>query len=418
MNTSISPEPYALQSLTDVSELIRQQQVSPVELVATCLERIERLQPKLNAFITVAADSARQAANVAAREIQQGRWKGPLHGVPVGIKDFYDTAGLRTTAAFEPFRNRVPKRDAVGVEKLKSAGAIVIGKTNMHTLGMGTTGLESAFGPVKNPWNADYIPGGSSSGSAAAIATGLCYATLDTDAIGSCRLPAACCGVVGYKGSYGLIDMKGILEGEQPPDETIRWLSHAGLTTRSIRDTALILEVLAEPGEDGRTRVWQNAFVGKRQLRIGIVDNFRVDEDISSALEKAVVTIRGVGHAVSRASAPFTDFSNGIAKIEAERKAIGDLAFKDIDVLVLPTTPTATLTVKDAAKNGQALSSQLTMFANYYGLPAVSMPGTFDSRGLPLGLQMVAKPLEDAAVLQLAYEYEQSADVGKRHPIA
>src|SRR5262249_24425720 len=158
MNTSISPQPNALQRLTDVSELIRQGQISPVELVATCLERIERLQPKLNAFITVAADSARHAADVAAREIQQGRCKGPLHGVPVAVKDFYDTAGLRTTAAFEHFRDRVPKKDAVGVEKLRSAGAIVIGKTNMHTLGMGTTGLESAFGPVKNPWNADYIP--------------------------------------------------------------------------------------------------------------------------------------------------------------------------------------------------------------------------------------------------------------------
>src|SRR5262245_52463435 len=418
MDPSISPQAYAHQSVADVSELIRQRQISPMDLVATCLERIERLQPTLNAFITVAADSARRAADVAAREIQQGRWKGPLHGVPVGVKDFYDTAGVRTTAAFEHFRDRVPKKDARGVEKLKSAGAIVIGKTNMHTLGMGTTGLESAFGPVRNPWNADYIPGGSSSGSAAAIATGLCYATLDTDAIGSCRLPAACCGVVGYKGSYGLIDMNGILEGEQPADDTIRWLAHVGLTTRSIRDTALVLEVLTEPGEDGLTRAWRNAFSGKRKLRIGIVDNFKADKDISSGFENAVATIRGAGHAVSRASAPFTDFSKGIAKIEADRQAIGDLAFKDLDVLVLPTTPTATLTIKDAAKNGQALSPQLTMFANYYGLPAVSMPCAFDGRGLPVGLQIVAKPLDDAAVLQLAYEYEQSADVGARHPIA
>src|SRR5262245_25680969 len=261
MSTSIAPLAY--RSLADVSALIRQREISPVELVAACLERIERLQPKLTAFITVDADSARRAADVAARDIQQGRWKGPLHGVPVGVKDFYDTAGLRTTAAFSHFKDRVPTKDASGVEKLKSAGAIVIGKTNMHTLGMGTTGLESAFGPVRNPWNGDYIPGGSSSGSAAAIAAGLCYATLDTDAIGSCRLPAACCGVVGYKGSYGLIDMTGILEGEQPPDDTIRWLAHAGITTRSIRDTAIVLEALAEPDADGRARAWQGAFAGK-----------------------------------------------------------------------------------------------------------------------------------------------------------
>src|SRR5215470_9523750 len=222
-----TPEPARLQTLVEINDAIRQHRVSPVEVVTSCLDRTKSLQPRLNAFITVLGDAARDEAAIAERKIQQREWKGPLHGVPIGIKDFYDTDGVRTTAAFERFKDRVPKKDAVSVARLKAAGAIVIGKTNMHTLGMGTTGLESAFGPVKNPWNVDFIPGGSSSGSAAAIAAGLCYATLDTDAIGSCRLPAACCGVVGYKGSYRLIDMKGILEGEQPPDDTIRWLAHA-----------------------------------------------------------------------------------------------------------------------------------------------------------------------------------------------
>src|SRR5579864_167895 len=234
-----------MSNLADVSESIRQRRISPVDVVTACLERIERLQPDLNAFITVAADSALQAARTAEREIQHGAWKGPLHGIPIGIKDFYDTAGLETTAAFEPFRHRVPRNDAVGVEKLKTAGAIIIGKMNMHTLGMGTTGLESCFGPVANPWNADYIPGGSSSGSAAAVACGLCFATLDTDAIGSCRLPAACCGVVGFKGTYGLISVQGILAGEKAPEESIVWMSHAGLTTRAVEDVALLLGVLA-----------------------------------------------------------------------------------------------------------------------------------------------------------------------------
>jgi hypothetical protein len=159
-----------------------------------------------------------------------------LHGIPIGIKDFYDTAGIKTTAGFEPFKQRVPATDAVVVKKLKEAGAIIIGKTNMHKLGMGTTGLESYFGPVHNPWNAEYIPGGSSSGSAAAVASGMCYATVDTDAIGSCRLPAACCGVTGFKGTYGLINPKGILEGEEDPCPTIRWLSHPGITARDVED--------------------------------------------------------------------------------------------------------------------------------------------------------------------------------------
>jgi aspartyl-tRNA(Asn)/glutamyl-tRNA(Gln) amidotransferase subunit A len=417
MKTSVAPQPYALETLGGVSEAIRQRQVSPVEVVTTCLDRIERLRPQLNAFITVAADAALQAAKAAEKEIGRGRWKGPLHGIPVGIKDFYDTAGLETTAAFERFRNRIPKKDAVSVEKLKRAGAIVIGKTNMDTLGMGTTGLDSCFGPVRNPWNADCVPGGSSSGSAAAIASGLCYATLDTDAIGSCRLPAACCGVVGYKGSYGAIDMKGILEGEQPPDDTIRWLSHAGLTTRSIRDTALVFGVLAERHDGAKVPAWREAFAAETALRIGVADNFHADTEVANALGNAVSTIRSLGHAVSHTSAPLTDFSKGIATIEADRRAIGRLTFKDIDVLVLPTTATATPTVKDAAKNPQTLSPELTMFANYYGLPAVSVPCGSDSRGLPVGLQIVAKPGDDGSVFRLASEYEAAAGFANRHPI-
>jgi aspartyl-tRNA(Asn)/glutamyl-tRNA(Gln) amidotransferase subunit A len=416
MKTSVAPQPHAFQTLVGVSEAIRQRQVSPVQVLTTCLGRIERLRPQLNAFITVAADAALQAAKAAEKEIGQGRWKGPLHGIPVAIKDFYDTAGLKTTAAFEGFRDRIPKKDAVSVEKLKRAGAIVIGKTNMHTLGMGTTGLDSCFGPVRNPWNADYIPGGSSSGSAAAVASGLCYATLDTDAIGSCRLPAACCGVVGYKGSYGAIDMKGILEGEQPPDDTIRWLSHAGLTTRSIQDTALLLDVLAE--QNAKAPTWREALAAETALRIGVADNFQADTEMANALGKAVVTIRSLGYVVSRGEAPFTDFSKGVATIEADRRSIARLTFKDIDVLVLPTTATATPTVKDAEKHSLALSPELTMFANYYGLPAVSVPCGFDSRGLPVGLQMVAKPGDDGAILQLASQYEAAAGLTDRHPIA
>lgn len=397
-----------LSSLVDVSESIRQRRLSPVELVRSCLARIERLQPQLNAFATVLADAALEAAATAEHDIQHERWRGPLHGVPVGIKDFYDTAGVATTAAFEHFRRRVPSKDAHAVEQLKRAGAIVIGKMNMHTLGMGTTGLESCFGPVRNPCNAGYIPGGSSSGSAAAIAAGLCYATLDTDAIGSCRLPAACCGVVGYKGSFGLIDMQGILEGEQPPDETIRWLAHAGITTRSVQDTALVLDVLAQPA-DGHTGSCRTVIDAKRALRVGVANNVKAAADVTNAFASAVATLRRLAHAVSETPAPFVDFSRGIANIEADREAIGRLAFSEVDVLVLPTTITATPTVDAAANNATALSPELTMFANYYGLPAVSVPCGVDSCGLPVGLQFVARHGDDGAVLQLAAEFEHAA---------
>ena len=204
-------------TIGELSRLIRERTVSPVDVVEACLARADKLNPQLNAFITVMADQARAAAAVAASEVTAGGWRGPLHGVPVAVKDFYDTAGIKTTAAFERFANRVPTKDADVVRRLKDAGAVVIGKTNMDTLGMGTTGRESFYGPVNNPWNAQYIPGGSSSGSAAAVASGMCYATVDTDAIGSCRLPAACCGVVGFKGTYGLISARGILEGKRLP---------------------------------------------------------------------------------------------------------------------------------------------------------------------------------------------------------
>src|ERR1700732_4214612 len=229
-------------SITTIQKHVRMQKVSPVEVVNSCLKRIEQLNPKLNAFITVLADQALEQARVAEAEIKAAKWRGPLHGIPLGIKDFYDTAGIKTTAVFERFKDRVPGTDAVGVARLKEAGAIIIGKMNMHRLGMGTTGMDSYYGPVRNPWNAEHIAGGSSAGSAAAVASGMCYATLDTDAIGSCRLPAACCGVVGFKGTYGLIDPKGILEGEEDPGEMIRWFSHPGIMTRTVEDTALVLD--------------------------------------------------------------------------------------------------------------------------------------------------------------------------------
>src|SRR5688572_16474761 len=284
----------AYATIHELGKLIKAQKLSPVEVVDACLGRIEALNPKLNAFITFLADEAREQAQKAEAEIKAGKWRGPLHGIPVGIKDFYDTAGIKTTAAFEHFKDRVPTKDAESVRKLKKAGAILIGKMNMHQLGMGTTGLESYFGPVRNPWNSEYIPGGSSSGSAAALLSGMCYATLDTDAIGSCRLPAACCGVVGFKGTYGLISTQGILEGEEA-DEMILWLSHAAITTRSVQDTAILLDVLTKRNEHTKAGSFVHALTRDRRLRIGVANNFKADGEVKEAFEKAVETIRKFG---------------------------------------------------------------------------------------------------------------------------
>src|ERR1700732_4466849 len=280
--------------IATIHKRLRAQELSPVEVVNACHKRIEQLNPKLNAFITVLADQALEQARVAQAEIKAAKWRGPLHGIPVGIKDFYDTAGIKTTAGFDLFKDRVPGKDAVGVAKLKEAGAIIIGKMNMHRLGMGTTGIDSYYGPVRNPWNAEHIPGGSSAGSAAAVASGMCYATLDTDAIGSCRLPAACCGVVGLKGSYGLIDSKGILEGEQDPGEMIRWFSHPGITTRTVEDAALVLNALTKR-RDHMAVDYFDLLAKDREVRIGVADNFRGEPDVLGAFARAVETIRGLG---------------------------------------------------------------------------------------------------------------------------
>lgn len=416
MGKFTSGEEVHYAKINEISERIRERKGSPGEVVKASLERIEKLDPKLNAFITVLADEALEQAKAAEAEIKAGDWRGPLHGIPVGIKDFYDTAGIKTTAAFEHFKDRVPVKDAARVAKLKQAGAIVIGKMNMHELGMGTTSLVSFYGPVHNPWDYRHIAGGSSGGSAAAVASGMCYATLDTDAIGSCRLPAACCGVVGFKGTYGLISPRGILEGEKA-DEMILWLSHPAITTRSVQDTAIVLDVIAERNEQTRVANFFGSLTKGRKLRIGVANNFRADQEVAAAFEKAVETIRGLGYPTSSTAAPFGDPSRGIATIEADRRAIAEHAFKNVDVLLLPTTTTTVPTIKDAGTNPRALSAENTAFANYYGLPAISVPCGFDSNGLPLGLQIVGKPWDERTVLRLTHQYQEATECGKKHPI-
>ena len=276
----------------------------------------------------------------------------------------------------------------------------------MHRLGEGTTGLDSYFGPVHNPWSAEHIAGGSSSGSAAAVATGMCYATLDTDAIGSCRLPAACCGVVGFKGTYGLINPVGRLEGEEDPGEMIRWFSHPGIMTRTVEDTALVLDVLAERKES-KAGDYFDGLVKRRKLRLGVADNFRAQPEIKRAFEETVEQIRCFNYPMKSVDVPSWNPRMGLHNIESDRKAIAARAFKDIDLLLLPTTTTTVPTIKDARSNAQALSAEDTIFANYFGLPAISVPCGLDSNRLPLGLQLVGKPWDEASVLQLAYQFER-----------
>lgn len=196
-------------SIREAGDLVRRKAISPVELTRACLQKIKRLNPKLNAFITVTAEHAMAQARAAEADVQRGRWRGPLHGIPIGLKDNIDTAGVRTTLASAVFKDRVPSVDAEVVRRLKGAGAVLIGKQNLHEVAFGTTSAISHFGPVHNPWQLDRISGGSSGGSAAAVAAELCFGAVGTDAGGSIRVPAALCGIVGLKPTYGLVAMRG-----------------------------------------------------------------------------------------------------------------------------------------------------------------------------------------------------------------
>jgi aspartyl-tRNA(Asn)/glutamyl-tRNA(Gln) amidotransferase subunit A len=400
-------------SISDVMALVRERQLSPVELVRRCLQRIDELNPTINAFITVLRDEALEAAKQAEEEINAGNWKGPLHGIPLAAKDFYDTAEIRTTAAFAPFQHRVPLRDAEVITRFKDAGAILMGKTNMHELGMGTTSVASHFGSVHNPWNPDYVAGGSSGGSAAAVAAGLCFATVDTDAIGSCRLPAAACGITGFKPTYGLISTRGILEGEDSGDETIVKLSHGAVQCRSVADGALLLDVLAQPPNDAPGKASYGTCFGRlARPRIGIVTNYKASDDVEAVFRKAVEIIRSSGCEVHEIEAPLSAPFD-IERIDGDREAISASLFEHIDALILPTTVAGVPTIEDARPNSRAVSSENTYFCNYYALPAITVPSGLDAHGLPLGLQVVGPAFGERVVLDVAQRFEVATNVSQ-----
>ena len=252
----------------------------------------------------------------------------------------------------------------------------------MHTLGVGTTGAESFFGPVHNPHDRRFIAGGSCSGSAAAVATGMCYATVDTDAIGSCRLPASCCGVVGFKPTHGAIGMQG-------------FLSHAAITART---AALMFDVLRER---------RDVKASDDPIRVGVATNFEAEKDIRSTFDSAIESIRGSGVTLMYAQAPLYEPRSGIDNIRRDRERIASDTFRDVDVLLLPTTVSAVPQLVSVRGKEQAFSPANTAFANYYGLPAITVPFGSDANGLPAGLQIVGRPDDELTVLAVAYALQQ-----------
>src|SRR5215510_9589943 len=233
-----STDELTAMSIREAADLLRRKKVSPVDLTKACLARIGQFNPALNAFITVTSEAALAQARTAEAEIQRGMWRGPLHGIPIALKDLFDTAGVKTTGGSALFKDRVPQEDAEVVRRFKTAGAVLVGKNNMHEFAYGGTSLVTHFGPVLNPWDLSRIAGGSSGGSAAAVAAQLCFGSLGSDTGGSIRGPAGYCGVVGLKPTYGLVSTRGVIP--------LSWsLDHVGPIARNVADTAIILQAIA-----------------------------------------------------------------------------------------------------------------------------------------------------------------------------
>jgi aspartyl-tRNA(Asn)/glutamyl-tRNA(Gln) amidotransferase subunit A len=453
--------------LTTISELaqrLRRGEVSPVEITRECLDRIEKLNPALNAFITVMAESALADAQAAETEIARGQWRGPLHGIPVALKDLIDTAGVRTTAASALYKDRVPLEDAEVVRRLRQAGAVIVGKNNLHEWAYGASSLVSYFGDMHNPWDVGRITGGSSGGSAAAVVAGMAYAAIGTDTAGSIREPAALCGCVGLKPTYGRVPSRGVIALSLS-------LDHVGPLTATVADAAIVLQAIA--GYDAADITTSEVPVadyisamreGAKSLRVGVPRAYFFDDldaEVASALEHALHGIEGLVaqvrevelnvptdrtlqlaesyayHAENVAKNPELYQPETLRRIRAgERVSAADYierrreldearrginkTFAEVDVLVTPTIPLAAPAIADLRANPEALRpAELKLLRNtrpfnVWGLPAISLPCGFTQNGLPIGLQIAGPPWREDLVLRLAHAYEQATAWHKR----
>jgi len=450
----------------ETSELLRKRELSPVELTKHCLAEIERLNPTLNAFITVTSELALMQARSAEAEIQQGRWRGRLHGIPLALKDLLDTAGIPTTAASALFKDRVPVEDAEVVRRLKEAGVVLLGKQNLHECAYGGSSMISYYGEVRNPWDPTRIAGGSSGGSAASVAAGLGYGAIGTDTAGSVREPAALCGIVGLKPTYGRVSVRGVIPLSLS-------LDHIGPIARTVSDAAVMLQAIA--GYDARDRNCSDTpvpdyLVGlhdrSRLERIGVPRKFfyeELDPEVASAVEEALGILRTLAgdaseievdvptdrtlqtaeayayHAqfVSRSPELYLpetlrrirrgeDIST--SELEQRRRELEQIrheihkVFEVVDVLVTPTTPVPAPAIAELKQNPDLLRPRELLLlrntrpVNVWGLPAISVPCGFTAAGLPIGLQIIGPHWREDRVLQLAYAYEQGTAWHKRSP--
>ncbi len=443
-------------SLVEATALIRSRKLSAAELTRGCLDRIERLNPALNAFITVTQEAALEQAEQADAEITAGRWRGPLHGIPIALKDLIDVAGVRTTAASRQYSNHVAKKDAAIVTQLKRAGAVIVGKNNLQEFAFGGSGIVSAFGPVKNPWDISRITGGSSSGSAAAVAAGMCVAAIGTDTAGSVRCPAALCGLVGHRPSRGMLSTEGIVPLAQSFDTP-------GPLARTVRDAVTILDCLTAPGATNFSAGLNEPVAN---LKIGVVRNLAADAEpeVARCFQAAVATISELVSGVTefdlhwktppeirsyeiyryhetmlRDTPELYDprtlerlrATAGVSEVDYQR-ALRDLTefnqrvrvFDTIDAVLSPTVLVAAprLAELEALESLALREYELRyLLKNTFPFsslwwPSVSVPCGFTSEGLPVGIQISAATGADDAALRLAYAYEQTTEWRERVP--
>ena len=446
---------------------LRARALSPVELTRACLDRIAAVDGRLLTFIGLASDALEQARGAEA-EIARGEWRGPLHGVPLGVKDNYLTADMPTTAGTTAPGIAFPRRDSAAVTRLRRAGAVLIGKTRTHEFAWG-----NVTPPVRNPWALDRVPSGSSGGSGAAVAAGLCAAALGSDTGGSIRMPAAACGVVGLKATFGRVSRDGVVPHS--------WsLDHAGPLTRTVGDAAIMMQALA--GYDPADPACRNepvpdygAALGRpiAGLRLGVCRNHFFEdsqEDVERAVEAAIRHLAARGATVVDFTIPnlryglaaifaielasstaYHDVSLRAGRVQHYTPDVRQLveigrfvtgpdylkaeqvravlmedfrrAFDRVDVIVGPTTPITAWKVGEwTARIGHrdesvlAASWRFTFPYNLTGLPAISVPCGFDRLGLPIGLQIAGRPFEEATVLRVAHAYEQEHDWVTRMP--
>ena len=455
----MSQDKKELTSLTllEAAAALRAKSVSSQELTRACLERIEQLNPKLNAFITLTGESALRQAVELDREIQSGRYRGELHGIPIALKDLVDTAGVRTTAASAVFKDRVPERDATVVLRLREAGAVFLGKLNLHEFAYGGSGVISYFGPVRNPRDMTKTTGGSSSGSAAAVASGMCYAAIGTDTAGSIRLPASFCGITGLKPTYGRVSSAGVIP--------LCWsYDHVGPMTRCAKDAAIVLDAISGYDAEDPTSsaahcepTSKSLDVLPQRIRLGVARKFfceELDSEVAQSFENALEALAQLLKTsvvevelpleqtnVVRIAEPYAFHEELLEKnaelyqpatlqrirtgegisatkyllarrnVEVLRRTSVDV-FEDVDVIATPTVPCLPYDIDDLVSNVAELRpKELRMLRNTrpfntVGWPTISVP-CGSSGALPTGLQLAAAPGRDGLLLQLANAFEQ-----------